>query len=120
MAVATARVPVGATVPWRILYMVIRLDREEITTECCRLTEAFRSLAQEVIQVQQELDALHDSGLELLREADGLAQESRPLWDDSYNLCGDPACFGECRVCQEGEEDYEDDTTEKYCRRGRR
>lgn len=120
MAVATAKVPATATVGWNILHMVMRMETEEMKPRLESVTEALKALAEDVAVALREMEALQGSIETLLREAEALKQETAPLWDDSYNLCGNPECYGDCRICQEGEEDYEDDYTEKYCRRGRR
>jgi hypothetical protein len=120
MAVATAKVPANAKVGWNILHMVLRMEMEELKPQLESLTEALKTLGADVAAALREMEALQENIGALLREAEALKQETAPLWEDNYSLCGDPKCYGDCRVCQEGEEDYEDDYTEKYCRRGRR
>ena len=120
MAFATLRVPLNATVPWEILDLVIRIEGESFIPQVETLQTEFAALREEYKQIQETLTDLATKVDQLLAEATELKEETTPLWDDSYNLCGDPRCDGGCRVCQDGEEDYEDDYTEKYCRRGRR
>jgi hypothetical protein len=120
MAFATIRVLPHTKVPWEILDLVLRIEGEtfipQVETLCADLT----ALQDEYKQIHATLTDLATKVDQLLAEALDLKDETAPLWDDSYTLCGDPRCDGDCRVCQEGEEDYEDDSTEKYCRRGRR
>lgn len=120
MAVATAKVPANAKVGWNILHMVMRMETEELKPQLESVMEELKTLAEEVTAALKVMESLHENIGTLLQEAEALKQETAPLWEDNYNLCGDPKCYGDCRVCQEGEEDYEDDYTEKYCRRGRR
>lgn len=120
MAVGVVRVPETAKVKWNILHMVMKIESEELKPKLEELVEQMTKFHEEIAKVQSEIDILLAKIPGLLAEADLLKQDTAPLWDDSYNLCGDPECAGDCRVCQEGEEDYEDDYEEKYCRRGRR
>ena len=120
MAVVSVRVPEKTKVPWRILAMVMRIESEDLKPRLECLVEELESFHEEIGKIQKDLDRLIERAPDLLRESENLKQETAPLWDDSYNLCGNPECEGDCRVCQEGEEDYEDDYEEKYCRRGRR
>lgn len=120
MAFATLRVPLNATVPWEILDLVIRIEGESFIPQVETLRAELMALREDIKQIQETLTDLATKVDQLLVDALELQAETAPLWDDSYNLCGDPRCEGDCRVCQEGEEDYEDDYTEKYCRRGRR
>jgi hypothetical protein len=120
MAVATVRVPLNAKVSWEILDLVIRIEGESFIPQVETLRDALTALQEDLKPIQETLTDLATKVDQLLAEATELKEETTPLWDDSYNLCGDPRCDGGCRVCQDGEEDYEDDYTEKYCRRGRR
>jgi hypothetical protein len=120
MAVAAARVLHDAKVPWEILEMVIRIEGETFKPQVETLCAKMKALRDDYIQIQATLTDLATKVDQLLAEALELQEETAPLWDDSYNLCGDPRCKGDCRVCQEGEYDGEEDTTEKYCRRGKR
>lgn len=120
MAVAVARVPASAVVSWIILHVVMRSESEEVIPELERLTTEIRALCDTTTEVLQHMESLFLKLPPLLAEVENLQKDLVPVWDDSYNLCGNPECFGDCRVCQEGEEDYEEDYTEKYCRRGRR
>lgn len=120
MAIVFARVPATAIVKWNILAMVMRTESEELTPELHRLVDELKILGEEVSTMVHEMEKLRGNIDPLLRKVEALKQDTMPLWDDSYNLCGDPKCYADCRVCQEGEEDYEEDYGEKYCRRGRR
>ena len=120
MAVATARVRPTATVSWRILPLAMRIERDEIIPALEAILAEQTTLTQELAETQRTVEAWIPELDRVLRGIAGVEQDSRPLWEDSYALCGDPTCAGDCRVCQEGEEDYEDDHVEKYCRRGKR
>lgn len=120
MAFATVRVPLTAAVSWEILDLVIRIEGETVRPQLETLCAEFKALREDIAHIQETLTDLATKVDQLLANALELKEETAPLWDDSYNLCGNPACEGDCRVCQEGEEDYEDDYTEKYCRRGKR
>lgn len=120
MSFAVARVPLDAKVTWEILDMVLRIEGETFRPQAEALCANLTALHDEIKLIQKTLSDLATKVEQLLSEATELKEETAPLWDDSYNLCGNPRCDGGCRVCQDGEEDYEDDYTEKYCRRGRR
>jgi hypothetical protein len=120
MAFAVARVPLDAKVSWEILDMVLRIEGETFNPEAESLCAQLKTLHEEITEIQQTLSDLATKVDHLLAVALELKLDTTPVWDDSYNLCGNPRCDGGCRVCQEGEEDYEDDYTEKYCRRGKR
>lgn len=120
MAVAVAKVPENAVVAWNILLLVLRTEGEVLKPELERIIEQLRLLREEttiVIQTMETLQAKVDPMLERTLE---LKNELTPLWEDNYNLCGNPRCAGDCTVCLQGEEDYEEDYEEKYCRRGKR
>jgi hypothetical protein len=120
MTFAVARVRLDATVSWEILDMVLRIEGETFNPEAETLCANLTRLAEDIKELRQTLSALATKVDHLLAVALELQLDTTPVWDDCYNLCGDPHCDGGCRVCQEGEEDYEDVTTEKYCRRGKR
>lgn len=120
MAVSSARVPMDAQVSWRILEMAMRLESEALRPTLVQLVDALRTLHGELTDMVQSLDSLVSSIDPVLQDALQLKADTQPLWEDTYALCGDPQCAGDCRVCQEGEEDYEVEETEKYCRRGKR
>lgn len=120
MAVAVAKVPENAKVGWNILLMVLRIDWETIKPELERIHEDIRVLCKETKATLEKMEDLQTTLGPLLQRAEELKKETAPLWEDTYNLCGNSRCAGDCAICQEGEEDYEEDYTEKYCRRGRR
>ncbi len=98
----------------------MRSESDELKPKIKELAESIRHLCEEVAVTLRDAEALRDKIDPLLREAEILKQDTTPVWDDSYNLCGNLKCRGDCRICQEGEEDYEEDYSEKYCKRGRR
>ena len=120
MAFATVRVPPDAFVPWEILGLAIRIEcdafRPHLETLCSDLT----ALCDATVALRETLTDLVTKADQLLIDSLHRHQDTAPLWDDTYTLCGDPPCPGDCRVGQEGEYDGEDDYVEKYCRRGRR
>jgi hypothetical protein len=118
--VALARVPENAKVNWNILVMVLRIEWESIKPELERIAEDLRVLHEETLSmirsmedIQAKLDPIFERTMELKNDV-------TPLWEDTYNLCGNSRCQGDCTICLDGEEDYEEDYTEKYCRRGKR
>jgi hypothetical protein len=120
MAVAVARIPEKARIPWTILAMVMKIESQDLTPKLEDFVENLKTFHGEIVALQETADKLLTTVESLLSEVELLKQDTAPLWDDSYNLCGNPECQGDCRICQEGEEDYEDVYEEKYCRRGRR
>lgn len=115
-----ARVPEGTPIPLRILAMAMRIDREWMEQQCGDLLQEIEEVRTGIPEILQEYDRIGAKIASALKRVDALIEETTPLWDDSYNLCGDPGCDGECRICQDGEYDGEEEQTEKYCRRGRR
>ena len=116
-----ARVPHKTIrVSWRILDMVMRMESEELTPEIERLTHTAEELREEIVPFVAIVDMLLEDLDYILKRDSNLKSDMTPVWEDTYNLCGNPECDGECRVCQEGEEDYEEDFSEKYCRRSKR
>jgi hypothetical protein len=120
MAVAVAKVPENAKVSWNILLMVLRIEWQTIQPELERICQTLRVLHKETSAMVETLEDLQHKVEPLLQQTLELKNETAPLWEDTYNLCGNPRCLGDCVVCLDGEEDYEDDYSEKYCRRGRR
>lgn len=116
MAVAVVRVRPNSVVSWILLHMVMRIESEELLPQLERLVSEFKTIDEETNTYVAALDSLLAEIEPVLEDA--LQMESP--WEDTYTLCGDARCDGGCRVCQDGEEDYEEDTSEKYCRRGRR
>jgi hypothetical protein len=115
MAVSVVRVRPNGVVSWILLHMVMRIESEELLPQLQRLVDEFKSIDEETNTYVATLDSLLAEIGPVLEDA---LQMETP-WDDTYTLCGDSRCDGYCRVCQEGEEDYEEDATEKYCRRRR-
>jgi hypothetical protein len=118
MMVSIARVPEEARISWRILEMAMRIESEAIRPTLTQLSHALEELRADILEMTTRLNTLVSDVTPVLQNA--LALKADTLWDDTYNLCGNSRCDGGCRVCQQGEEDYEEDDTEKYCRRRRR
>ncbi len=97
--------------------MVMRLETEELAPELERLVAGLRVLREDVLEMVRSLEALSADLDPLTQEITNLKAD---VWEDTYTLCGDARCDGYCRTCLEGEEDYEEDANEKYCRRGKR
>ncbi len=115
MAVSVVRVRPNGVVSWILLHMVMRIESEELLPQLQRLVDEFKSIDEETNTYVAALDSLLAEIEPVLEDA---LQMDAP-WDDTYTLCGDSRCDGGCRVCQDGEEDYTEDVTEKYCRRRR-
>lgn len=107
-------------VPIDILPLVFRLDSARWIPFAKTLLADLVRLRLEVIDTCAKAEVLYESICRCQRDVDLLIQDTTPLWDDTYRLCGDPDCDGDCRVCQEEEAFLEVEATEKYCHRGRR
>jgi hypothetical protein len=116
MMVSEARVPASAQIHWSILKMAMQMESEILRPQLTSLTTAFEQLHCELEDIVKQLETLVSELDPVLHDALQLKSDT---WEDNYTLCGNPRCDGDCRVCQEGEEDYEIDDTEKYCRRRR-
>ena len=119
MAVSVVRVCPNRVVSWILLQMVMRIESEELVPRLQGLVSELATMCKETQDHVRALDSLLTDIGPILEDAKTLQADTAPLWDDAYTLCGNPQCDGDCRVCQEGEEDYEDVTEEKYCRRRR-
>lgn len=120
MAVAVAKVPENAVVAWNILLLVLRTEGEILKPELERIIEHLRVLREETMVVIQTMEELNTKVGPILERTLELKNDTAPLWEDTYNLCGNSRCTGDCNVCLQGEEDYEEEYEEKYCRRGKR
>ena len=120
MSVALARVPANAVVPWTILSFVMRVETTELKLQLEELIRQFQKLRDELTPIVAQLETLEYKIEPLLEETLVFQANLVPLWDDTYNLCGDAQCDGSCHVCSDGEYLDEYDEGEKYCRRGRR
>jgi hypothetical protein len=107
-------------VPFDVLPLVMQFETARFVPGVKTILTDLISLRLEVIGLCTELEDLQESISRCQSDVDLLIEETTPLWDDTYRLCGDPDCDGGCRVCQEEEAFLEDEATEKYCRRGRR
>jgi hypothetical protein len=99
--------------------MAMQMESEILRPQLTTLTSAFEQLHDEIEEMVKRLESLVTDVDPVLHDALQLKCDAPSVWEYEYTLCGDPRCDGECRVCQEGEEDYEIDDTEKYCRRRR-
>jgi hypothetical protein len=120
MATVDVRVKSTTPIPWTILPLVLRIETKELCPTIEALAIQCNDLLIEVSPLILQLESLHGKIDRLLERILVFQQELVPIWDDTYNLCGDPTCDGTCMVCEDGEYDGEDDVAEKYCRRGRR
>jgi hypothetical protein len=107
-------------IPMDILPLVMRFETARVVPTIKSLLADLIALRLEVLTLCSELDALSDEIGRCQQTVDLLLEDTAPLWDDTYRLCGDPDCDGGCRVCLEEESFLDDEATEKYCRRGRR
>jgi hypothetical protein len=119
MLVTDARVPLNAKVNWTILKMVMQMESEILRPQLTTLATELERLHAELSEMSKAIDTLVAEMDPILQDALTLKADTAPLWDDAYTLCGNPQCEGDCRICQDGEEDYEEVTEEKYCRRRR-
>jgi hypothetical protein len=120
MAFATARVLPGVPVPWDLLGLVIRSDRDWIQSQTEAVLRDLTALRTDITTLHTIVSDLAAKVDHLLATVTDLVDDTRPLWDDSYRLCGKSSCAGDCRVCQEGEYDGEEEVADKYCARRRR
>ncbi len=118
--IVSVRVVANVAVSWVILAMAMQIESENMRPELEKITETMRTLGEEIPYLIQEIEKMRKKIHLLLEETENLKAESLPVWADEYNLCGDPECYGDCRICQEGEYDGEEYYTEKYCHRGKR
>ena len=107
-------------IPVDILPLVFRFETARFVPVVKALLTDLISLRLEVLGLCTELESLGEDIGRCQHTVDLLIEDTTPLWDDTYRLCGDPDCDGGCRVCLEEESFLDDDATEKYCRRGRR
>ena len=107
-------------IPVDILPLVMQFETARVVPLVKTILTDLISLRIDVLSLCTELEDLSEQMARCQSDVDLLIEETTPLWDDTYRLCGDPDCDGGCRVCQEEEAFLEDDATEKYCRRGRR
>ena len=117
---ASAHVPQRASVKWNILALTMRIETEDLKPQLEKLIEDMIVFKDELTPLINKLERLYEKVKPLMEKAEDIKADATPIWTDDYNLCGDPECDGDCRVCQEGEYDGEEDYTEKYCRRGKR
>lgn len=120
MSLIEVRVSIRASIPWNILARVMRFESNLVCPVLTDLTTRCQDLLIEVSPLIFQLESLGRKIDGLTKRIDAFREELTPLWDDSYNLCGDSTCTGECTVCTDGEYDGDEDSPEKYCKRGRR
>ena len=120
MGEVVVRVAKNVLINWRILAMAMKIESEELVPQLEVLSNNFQTLQSELEDLRRTYEKWIRWGKTLVEKAETLKADSLPLWSDDYNLCGDPECYGDCRVCQEGEYYGEEEYTEKYCHRGRR
>jgi len=107
-------------VPLDILPLVMEFETARFVPAVKTLLTELVALRLEVLTLCADLEDLSERIARCQSDVDLLIEDTTPLWDDSYRLCGDPDCDGGCRVCEEEEAFLDDDATEKYCHRGRR
>lgn len=120
MATAVATVPVGARVPFCILALAIRIETDAFILEATDLVAAIESLQLGFQSLKEKYNEIEVSIAKTHILVNRFLEDIQPVWDDAYNLCGDPACDGSCMICADGEYLGEEDHDEKYCRRGKR
>jgi hypothetical protein len=107
-------------IPMDILSLAMRFETARFVPMVKTILTDLIALRLEVLTLCADLDTLSEDISRCQTTVDLLLEDTAPLWDDTYRLCGDPDCDGGCRVCLEEESFLDDEATEKYCRRGRR
>lgn len=120
MATAVARIPQGTNVPICILGLAMRIETNAFVAEMMKIIVALERLNAQTHTLMDKYIEIEEKVTETQKSAQRLWEDIQPVWDDSYNLCGDPKCDGTCMICSDGEYLGEDDYDEKYCRRGKR
>ncbi len=119
--VSDARIPETILrIPFNILALSMRIETEDLKPRIETLQAGLSILKDEISPLVSRMEILYERFTLLIGKVDDIRADATPIWADDYNLCGNPLCDRECRICQEGEYDGEEEYTEKYCRRGRR
>ncbi len=120
MATSVATLPVGARVPFCILALATKIETQSFVVEATDLVAALEQLQLEFESLRKRYADIEASVAKTHKLVDRFLEDIQPVWDDTYNLCGDPECDGTCMVCADGEYLGEEEYDEKYCRRGKR
>jgi len=120
MATATAIVSMTRPIPMRILAFAMRLETTHFFIELTPVLDSISHLRDDVSGLMKRYDILSERVERTQNRILELISDIQPVWNDTYNLCGDSACEGDCMVCRDGEYIEEDEYEEKYCRRGKR
>ena len=114
------RVSLARPIPMRILAMAMRLETTYFITELAPVIASLGQLRDDIAELKKRCDIIGERVERAQNRVLELVSDIQPVWNDAYNLCGDPECDGDCMVCRDGEYLGEEDYEEKYCRRGRR
>ena len=120
MATTSVRLSLTRPVPFRILALSMQLETKYIHANLFPLITSIKDLRKEVSDLIERCEIIHERIQATEQKVADFKSDIQPVWNDAYNLCGDPACDGSCMVCADGEYLGEEDYEEKYCRRGRR
>ncbi len=120
MATAVATLPVGARVPFCILALATKIETQAFVVEATDLVAALERLREECRGLMDTYAEIEASIAKTSKAVDRFLEDIQPVWDDTYTLCGDPECDGTCLVCADGEYLGEEESDDKYCRRGKR
>jgi hypothetical protein len=120
MATCVVRVSATRPIPMRIFALAMRLETVQMVAEATPLLASLTQMREDVAALLKRYTLLEERIERTQNRILELVSDIQPVWDDAYNLCGDPACSGDCMVCRDGEYLGEEDYEEKYCRRGRR
>lgn len=120
MATATLRLSLTRPVPMRILALAMRIETAYWMREFTPLIGELTDLQKEVSELVKRCQILAERVERCDNRVLDILEQIRPMINDIYNLCGDPDCDGSCMVCCDGEYLGEEESYEKYCRRGKR
>lgn len=112
--------PTRVAIPFCILPLVMQIETQAFVAEASVLLSALESLCTETEVLITQFNLIEIMVARAQTTVDRMIADTQPVWDDSYNLCGDDTCDGSCMVCDGGEYLGEEDVDEKYCRRGKR
>lgn len=120
MATVNLRLSLTRPVPMGILALAMRLETIYFVKQLTPVIEELSGMRKDVSDLLKRCEILGERVERLQHRTEDLISDIQPLIADFYNLCGDPDCDGSCLVCCDGEYLGEEESYEKYCKRGRR
>ncbi len=103
-----------------IFGLAMRIETAYFVAQLTPLLNSLHELRTDVSELVKRCDIIGERIERTQNRLEELMMDIQPVWNDTYNLCGDSACDGECMVCRDGEYLGEEEEYEKYCKRGRR